>query len=307
MHIRPALVGTLLLVPVTIAIPAPLPPGGDTPTMNVDVRPPAMSSAPPSESSGPSGRSSTDRSTESKEPKPSGGDGSSARADGGSGGSEAQGIEFTNWTLQLPIGSPGKPQSIPGSKLSGYKDPKKEYYYTDSSTGAVVMKVPGSPHKTSCVTTPNSKHCRTELRETKPASWDPKSNTNSMTATLKVVKADDSGKGTCIGQIHIDENVSVRPVCELYYSQDGVLSMGVARTIEGGNQVLTEVGKVAIGTKFSYTIAYEKGKLSVAVNGKSKVLSTYKLNSPPSYFKAGNYNQGNGASEVHFYDVQVKH
>jgi hypothetical protein len=156
----------------------------------------------------------------------SGDDGNSTTS-GGSGGSQgAKGIDFSKWTLQLPVGSPGHPQSIAGSKLSTYADPKQEYYYIDSSTGAVIMKVPGSPSTTGCVTSANSKHCRTELRESSPASWDPKAATNSMTATLVVVKADSSPHGTCIGQIHIDDQVSVRPVGELYYNQQGVLSMG---------------------------------------------------------------------------------
>ena len=302
--------GALLLVPVAMAAPAPLSPGGDTPTMSLALRSTKTSSAEPSESSDPSGGSSGKHTKESKEPKISGGDGSGGNSTTTSGGgsSGAKGIEFSKWTLQLPIGSPGKPQSVAGSKLSSYADPKKEYYYIDSSTSAVVMKVPGSPAKTGCVTSTNSKHCRTEFRESSPASWDPKAATNSMTATLVVVKADSSQHGTCIGQIHIDDKVSVRPVGELYYNEKGVLSMGVEHTAKGGDQTVTEVGSVPVGTKFSYTIAYEKGELSVAVNGgEKKVLSTYQLNSPPSYFKAGNYNQGDSASEVHFFGIEVKH
>ena len=57
------------------------------------------------------------------------------------------------------------------------------------------MKVPGGP-STGCVTTPNSLHCRTELREIKPDSWDPKAATNQLNVTLTVVTADDSTRGT---------------------------------------------------------------------------------------------------------------
>jgi len=314
--------GALLLVPVAMSVPAPLSPGGDTPTMSLDLRSPKTSSADHSESSGPSSVSSGGDTKESKVPKVSGGksdgdDGSSGGSggnsttsgggsSGGSGG--AKGIDFSKWTLQLPVGSPGKPQSVAGSKLSSYEDPKKEYYYVDSSTSAVVMKVPGSPSKTVCVTSKNSKHCRTEFRETSPASWDPKAASNSMTATLVVVKADNSQHGTCIGQIHIDDKVSVRPVAELYYNSQGVLSMGVEHTAKGGDETVTEVGNAPVGKQFSYTIAYEKGELSVSVNGGAKkTLSTYQLNNPPSYFKAGNYNQGDSESEVHFFGIEVNH
>lgn len=311
MQFRPAIMGALLLVPVAMTIPAPMSPGGETPTMSLSLRSPSTSSAPPSETSGLS--SSGDDTTGSNDSTISGDGGNSTTTDGGNsttteGGSGATSIDFSKWTLQLPIGSPGKPQSVDGSELSSYADPKKEYYYVDSSTGVVVMKVPGSPSKTGCVTTTNSKHCRTELRESSPASWDPKADSNSMTTTLMVVKADDSMHGTCIGQIHIDDKVSVRPVGELYYNQKGVLSMGVEHTAKGGDQTVTEVGNVPVGTKFSYTIAYEKGELSVAINGgEKKVLSTYQLDSPPSYFKAGNYNQGDSASVVHFFGIDVQH
>ncbi|KIN07325.1 polysaccharide lyase family 7 protein [Oidiodendron maius Zn] len=309
MQLRPAIMGALLLVPVAMAVPAPMSPGGETPTMSLSLRSPSTSSAPPSETSGlPSSGDDTTGSSDST----ISGDGAvfdySSILTPTGGGSGATSIDFSKWTLQLPVGSPGKPQSVAGSELSSYADPKKEYYYVDSSTGAVIMKVPGSPSKTGCVTTTNSKHCRTELRESSPASWDPKADSNSMTTTLMVVKADDSTHGTCIGQIHIDDKVSVRPVGELYYSQQGVLSMGVEHTAKGGDQTVTEVGNVSVGTKFSYTIAYEKGELSVAINGgEKKVLSTYQLDSPPSYFKAGNYNQGDSASEVHFFGIDVQH
>lgn len=220
----------------------------------------------------------------------------------------ANGIDLSKWALQLPIGTPGKPQTVAGSSLKTYSDPKKQYYYTDPTTRAVVMKVPGSPASTGCVHTTNSKHCRTELRETTPASWDPKASTNRLTSTLTVVKADDSAHGTCIGQIHIADSVSVRPICELYYSSKGDITLGVEQTRKGGNEKVLPVGNVPLGTKFSYTIAYESNKLSVSINGEAeKTFSTYSLDAPLSYFKAGNYNQGSDASEIHFFDIKTEH
>ncbi|PQE18691.1 alginate lyase protein [Rutstroemia sp. NJR-2017a BBW] len=220
-------------------------------------------------------------------------------------------FDLSKWTLQLPIGNTGHPTSITGAKLSsctGYQDPEKEYFYTSSTDGSLVMKVPGSPSSTGCVTTTNSLHCRTELREASPSSWDPSAATNRLSATLTVVTADDSSHGTVIGQIHIDDSVSTKPVCELFYNSKGVLSMGVEQTRSGGNEIVTEVGSVPVGQQFSYEIAYEGGELSVAINGgAAKKLSTYSLNNPKSYFKAGNYNQGNSKSEVHFYAIDVKH
>lgn len=84
--------------------------------------------------------------------------------------------------------------------------------------------------------------------------------------------------------------------------------MGVEQTREEGDEIVTEVGSVAVGSKFSYVIAYEGGKLSVSINGgTAKVLNTYELKNPKSYFKAGNYNQGNSKSEVHFFAIDVQH
>lgn len=223
-------------------------------------------------------------------------------------------FDLKPWELQLPVGSTGRPTTITSSKLDGcdgYQN--SDYFYTDSSDGSLVMKVPGDPSSTGCVTTPNSKHCRTELREMDPssgdaASWDPNAATNRLSATLTVVKADNSKYGTVIGQIHIDDSVSSKPVCELYYSQDGDLTMGVEQTRSGGNEVMTKVGNVPLNTQFTYEIRYENNELSVSINGgDAKTLSTYQLDAPKSYFKAGNYNQGTSASEVHFYDISVQH
>ncbi|KAM0180192.1 hypothetical protein ACHAPC_007792 [Botrytis cinerea] len=216
-------------------------------------------------------------------------------------------IDLSKWTLQLPSGTKGHPDSVTGSKLAGCSGyTSKDYFYTNTD-GSIVMKVPGGV-STGCVTTANSKHCRTELREASPSSWSPSSASNKLSATLQVVTADDSAHGTVIGQIHIDDSVSSKPVCELFYNSKGVLSMGVEQTRAGGNEIVTEVGSVTIGSKFSYVIAYEGGKLSVAINGgAAKTLDTYQLDSPKSYFKAGNYNQGNSKSEVHFFAIDVQH
>ncbi|KAG9231359.1 family 7 polysaccharide lyase [Amylocarpus encephaloides] len=217
-------------------------------------------------------------------------------------------LDLSKWKLQLPIGSPGSPTTITSSQLcSGYQDPAKAYFFTESG-GALVMKVPGSPSDTGCVTTKNSKHCRTELRESNPNSWDPKAATNKLSATLTVVTADDSKYGTVVGQIHIDDSISSKPVCELYYSKSGKLTMGVEKTRAGGSSVYTEVGNVPVGTKFSYAITYQGGKLGVSINGGAvKGLSQNELDNPNSYFKAGNYNQGNSPSVVKFFEIKTQH
>ncbi|KAK1245591.1 hypothetical protein MKX08_005220 [Trichoderma sp. CBMAI-0020] len=220
-------------------------------------------------------------------------------------------FDLSKWSLQLPIGSTGSPTTISASQLSGcggYQDPGHKYFFTESGDGALVMKVPGAPSNTGCVTTPNSKHCRTELRESNPSSWDPNASNNKLTVTLAVEQPDNSGYGTVVGQIHIADNVSTKPVCELYYNTNGDLTMGVEQTRSGGNEVMTKVGNVPVGQQFTYTISYSSNVLSVSINGgAAKTLSTYSLGAPSSYFKVGNYNQGSSASDVHFFSINVSH
>lgn len=215
-------------------------------------------------------------------------------------------IDFSNWTLQLPTGQPGSPTSVSASQLcKGYNSTD---FFTNTADDSLVMKVPGSPASTGCVTTKNSLHCRTELRESSPSSWDPNAATNRLQVKLAVITADDSSRGTVVGQIHIDDSVSSKPVCELYYNQAGLLQMGVEQTRAGGNEKYTNIGTVAVGTTFSYEIQYEGNVLSVSLNGgKAVVLDTFQLDAPKSYFKVGNYNQGDSKSEVHFFDISVQH
>jgi len=220
-------------------------------------------------------------------------------------------FDMDYWNLQLPIGSSGDPTIIPSSQLqgdSGYQN--YSYFFTESGDGAMVMKVPGSPDDTGCVTTPNSTHCRTELAET--SSWSPNNATNRMKATLAVMEADPTQYGTVIGQIHMDASVSTKPVCELYYAQDGDIYIGVEETRAGEDEHFTYVGNVPIGTQFSYEIEYYDNELKVALNSNFLPnLDTYSLDAPLSYFKAGNYNQStdsqSGASDVHFYALTIQH
>jgi hypothetical protein len=217
-------------------------------------------------------------------------------------------FDLSYWELQLPVGDHGKPDTISSARLQecwGYQN--ASYFFTGQSDGAMVMTVPSKSD--GCITTPHSKHCRTELREVDPSSgelisWDPKSSPNRLDVTLNVTTPDDSRYGTVIGQIHID---GIKPVCELYYNSTGHINMGVECSKKGG-ATHTPIGFVEVGTMFSYQIRYEKNVLSVSYNGgKPRVLSTNHLHAPPSYFKVGNYNQGDSSSDVRFYSIVVTH
>ncbi|TWU71887.1 hypothetical protein ED733_000953 [Metarhizium rileyi] len=209
-------------------------------------------------------------------------------------------LDLSKWKLQLPTGTKGRPTEISPSQLcNGYSS---AFFFRQGD--ALVMKVPGGPSSGKCVTTPNSKHCRTELRENKPASWDPRGKKNRLSADLRVTQNEGE---ICIGQIHIDDAISSKPVAELYYNAAGDLAMGV-NTCRTCPQKRTPVDHVARGQRFTYEIRYEDDRLSVGIDGKAfKTLDTYDLAAPRSYFKAGNYNQGDAATTVVFYKIKTSH
>ena len=215
-------------------------------------------------------------------------------------------FNLSYWELQLPTGSTGHPDTISSSQLQGgYQDPGHHYFFTESGDGAMVMKDPG----VNCVTTPNSAHCRTELREVNPsngsaASWDPNAATNRLKATVVVTVP---GTEVVIGQIHIDDSVSSKPVCELFYNNNGDLNIGVEQTRAGGNEIRTYLGNVPVGQQFTYEIEYYQNQLKVAINGTFHTLSTYSLDAPPSYFKAGAYGQHPELSDIHFLALTIQH
>lgn len=214
-------------------------------------------------------------------------------------------FDLSHWKLQLPTGEEGHPDSISASKLQGCGGYKSNVFFTSSDDGTLVMKVPGSPSTSDCVTTENSDHCRTELREDSPSKWSPSDSTNRLFGDLVVTQIDNDR--VVVGQIHIDGAISSKPVCELYYSSAGELKMGVNKCTTC-SQASFSVGNVPVGQRFTYEIRYESDVLSVSINGQEfQKLDTFDLNSPDSYFKAGNYNQGDGATEVHFYTIRVSH
>ena len=139
-------------------------------------------------------------------------------------------------------------------------------------------------------------------------SWEPTAATNRLTATVTVVKADNSTHGTIIGQIHMDSSVSTFPVAKLYCSSAGAVTIGVHKSVDGGTEYRTSLATIPLGTSFTYELIYELGVLSVSINGATaQVISLGNLGSPLSYFKAGNYNQGGTPSEIHFAAVSIVH
>ncbi|KAI1169785.1 family 7 polysaccharide lyase [Nemania sp. FL0916] len=219
-------------------------------------------------------------------------------------------FDLSTWNLQLPTGSAGSVDTIRASDLEGCDGYSGPNFYTDPSNSAIILIAPGNPSETGCATTSGSEHCRTELREVVASSganaaWSP-AGTNVLSVSMTVVKADDGSHGTAIGQVFA--SAASKPILEMYYSQAGKIVVGVKPNADG-NQIVTQVGSVPLGTAFKYVLEYSNNALSVTINGNKTALSTYDWGSPAAYFKAGNYNQAKTdvTSEVHISALSITH
>lgn len=215
------------------------------------------------------------------------------------------------WQLQLPSGSPGSPDTISSSGLEGGYS--SQYFYTDSSDGAMTFWTPEKG-----VTTPNSNFPRSELREMNAngtaANWR-LSGTHTLNATLRVTKVPSS---VAIGQIKIGSplesgvTTSTKPTLEMYYRSSGDIVVGIENSPDGGQTPHT-IANIPLGTKFTYQIKATGSTLTVTING---VAHSWPLNPAflphGQYFKAGDYIQSSSSSttigaEVKFYALSVTH
>ena len=231
-------------------------------------------------------------------------------------------IDWSVWELQEPVGTPGNPTTISSKQLqNGYQD---QYFFPGTqavsqaatqvsrlaqiSQGFQAFKDPGDPATSGCVTTPNSTHCRTELREVNPsdgsaASWTA-TGTNKLDATLAVIAA---GGNVAIGQIHFDDSVSTKPLAELYADDSGNISIGVEQSTSGPQGTPIPLAQVTPGQLFSYELNYSNNQLSISINGAPVSLNVSGLTGNPVYFKAGAYGQTTSPSEVHFSALTITH
>jgi len=213
------------------------------------------------------------------------------------------------WQLQLPVGSPGKPDTISPAQLkgaNGYSNPA--YFWTDKNDGSMTFWAPEKG-----VTTPNSNYARSELREMNAngsaADW-PLSGNHTLSAQLRIPSVT---KNVAVGQVHLGSGgSSTKPLLELYYRPNGDIYLGTENSPDGG-QTLHLVGNVALGVKWTYVINVTGNKINLTVNGtKTSYSIPSSFNPYKQYFKAGSYNQSssdstsNGA-KVKFYSLTVTH
>jgi hypothetical protein len=207
------------------------------------------------------------------------------------------------WQLQLPTGSPGKPDTIPSSQLKGaggYSNPA--YFWTDKNDGSMTFWAPEKG-----VTTPNSNYARSELREN--GEWTLAGN-HTLSAQLRIPSVT---KNVCVGQVHLGSGgSSTKPLLELYYRPNGDIYLGTENSPAGG-QTLHKVGNVALGVKWTYVINVTGNKINLTVNGsKTSYSIPSSFNPYKQYFKAGSYNQSSSDStskgaKVKFYALTVAH
>ena len=218
-------------------------------------------------------------------------------------------FNLSGWQLQLPYGSNGTPLTKSPDDLkgcNGFQDPGHHYFFTESGDGAMVMKAPGSPAQSGCLTTSGSQHCRTELGEL--AQWSPTSGTNRLFADLLGTDVHN----VCIGQVFQADSGFNKPFAELYYSgADGGVRFGTEYQAQGGQgQDLQLIGTVPVGTRFTYEVRFEGGNLLARLNGDAfKTLRTY-FTTPKAFFKAGNYNQDLDTTDIadlHFFQLKITH
>jgi hypothetical protein len=206
------------------------------------------------------------------------------------------------YSLQLPIGSPGAPTTISASQLqgaSGYQN--AAYFWTDKTDGSMTFWDPEAG-----VHTPNSSYARTELREN--GAW-ASSGSNTLSAELRVVSVTSS---VCVGQVHLDDSQSTKPLLELYYHHNGDIYLGLESAPTGG-QTEHYITNVAVGTHFTYAINVSGSKVNLTVNGsKTSYTTPSSFNGYRNYFKAGDYNQSSSSStsngaKVKFYSLTISH
>lgn len=212
-------------------------------------------------------------------------------------------IDDSIWQLQLPTGTGTSPTTVAPPDLATFSN---IYFYKADDGGQVFMD------PATGVTTANSTHPRTELRESNAngasADWSPAA-TNTMTVTGKVLK----GSGVTIAQVfNGGDGITL---AELQYSSGGFTVFYEESRGGGGS---TNLGNgTALNAQYTFTMAFSKNILTIAINGKPVYAHTPsgRILTSKFYFKVGNYDQGSTAgtpgttahSIVETYSVVVVH
>jgi hypothetical protein len=206
------------------------------------------------------------------------------------------GIDFSIWELQEPSGSGTSPTTISSSKLlKGYSD---AYFYLASDGGQDYMDTATG------ITTANSLHPRSEMRQTSPSDWKP-TGTSSMTVTGKVVQIGGGSAGhVCLGQV-FDGSTS-KPLGEFQWNAADSTFRLLLENNHLGSLAVPPVaasfyilGTASLGSTYTFQLSMVNGQLVVAVNGmKATFTPDSSFTGDSFYFKCGNYDQTAVAGSV---------
>jgi hypothetical protein len=202
-------------------------------------------------------------------------------------------IDLSHWNLTLPTGESGRPTVVDTKSLvAGYSS---EYFYRNPQGLNFFTPATG-------VSTPNSKHPRTELRETHfdgtLYNWHIADGNASLTATLAVDKLPSSGK-VVVGQIHANDPKQPQPLVKLQCHDDRIEALVRSTPSSSSSKSYTLATKVPLAASFKYQIdLLSNGALKISIDGALKfdqvVDSAWKEQG--LYFKAGDYPQGKPGS-----------
>ena len=215
------------------------------------------------------------------------------------------------WQLQLPIGSPGSPTTIPSSQLKGAERLLQPGLLLDRQDRRVDDLLGAGEGRD---------HAELELRALRTARDERERQRGRLaagrlrTSSPPPCASRASPRTSVVGQIHLGTGgPSTKPLVELYYRPNGDIYLGTENSPDGG-QTLHKVGNVPLGTKWNYVIAVSGGNnVKLTVNGTTTSYAIPSSFNPYGmYFKAGSYNQSSSQSttngaKVKFYALTITH
>lgn len=202
-------------------------------------------------------------------------------------------FDLKDWKLQTISSSNTSTDISANALVAGYSS---SFFYTDSSDGSMVFRVPSNGG-----TTNNSTYPRCELRQmTAGANWALADATEHyLNAECKVTQVANAKPQIIIGQIHGSEINS--EMIKLRWSGNESGKCFVEARFENNDAIKAEYGVklatgLSLGDLITYTITMKSGKITVTVNGTSAsqtYTSAFFGTTDAYYFKAGNYFQYN--------------
>lgn len=202
-----------------------------------------------------------------------------------------QNFNLSKFKLQLPVAHGNGVVEIPAAQLPTYTS---EYFYTDKTTGAMIFWVPTDGAHTS-----GSKFPRTELRQN--TDFNISTGSTSLTVTVAVLQAPHRNN-IVVGQLKGEDE---QPI-ELRWIEGDIVASVKTSYKQTKPENITLVSGLKEGQKFTYTMALQRGVVTITVGGKSKKVSfDMDWDADKVYWKFGNYCQDNAKTKENAAKVAV--